>query len=189
MAMLRFLCLVALAFIVALPCGAYKSGMYYCDHHIFVDPSNPVTPQEEENHQTYVEIRKLMESADRQLFCTSLDQIDIGLGPLENSEPNGKGFIRRHRIYFKRDEIQDFLRKEKHKQLLVAGIYPDMKTNELNELNGFLDSLGYRRILVLRMTSDPGFRILRDTQEVESHLEDQNSDDCLPSDYHRSQPI
>lgn len=151
---------------------------------MLVDSSHTVTPEQEANHHTYAQIKKLMESADRRLFCHFLDQIDIGLyplGPLEKS--NTKTFIKRRPIYFKRDEIQDFLKQEKHKQLLVACVYGDMKATELYELNDFLDSLGYRRILVMRITLDPGLYILRDTQE------DQNSDDCLPAGYHRSQLI
>lgn len=88
----------------------------------------------------------LTKSADRVIsFRTDL-QCDLGLGMVRDGI--------RHPILLKRDEVEDFLKQEKHKGLLVVWfeksiMWNDKKAEQIAATKTFALSLGYDRVLLL----------------------------------------
>lgn len=80
----------------------------------------------------------------RHLRCeNNLDRIDIGLGPVRSL--NSDHHIQSP-IYLSRDEIADFLKHEKHKDLLVVELGKPMYGELERQFRKFTDQLGYKRV-------------------------------------------
>lgn len=169
--MYRLLCTLALTVLLTVllapNCAAYEARFY--------------AGMKPKDRNTFSEIMKVREAANRKLYCRTLDEIDVGLGksqefhPGKQEAPQGEAIletsggkaIKRWPLYFHRDQIGAFLRNEKHKEFIVATFVNWRNTGSadiLSEFNRFVDGLGYNRVLVLG--SDPeGVYVLRDTQK------------------------
>jgi hypothetical protein len=111
--------------------------------------------------------------ADRTLRCDSVDSIDIGLGVGD-----------RHGItplYFTREQIRNFLKEEKHKDLLVIWFHKgimwrgkDDVQKALAEMKDFVADLGYKRVLILGAHSS-GVFVVYDSSE-KNHQDGEHRD-------------
>jgi hypothetical protein len=111
--------------------------------------------------------------ADRVIrFDGDLDRIDLGLGARQHEQtelpPVSAIRVNRIPIYFKRSEIDAFLRAEKRKDYIVVELDKRLKardglSNRLETIRDFLSSIGYNRILVLGDTAS-GVDVLLDTE-------------------------
>jgi hypothetical protein len=87
-----------------------------------------------------------VKAADRVIRFGADLQCDLGLGTVRDGI--------RHPILLKRDEVADFLKKEKHKGLLVVWcektvMWNDKKAEQTAAIKTFALSLGYDRVLLL----------------------------------------
>lgn len=82
----------------------------------------------------------------RFLSCeNNLDRIDIGLGQIISRDSEHK---LRSPIYLSRDDLSDFLRHDRHKDIIVVELGKAMHGELENQLRCFIDQLGYKRIVV-----------------------------------------
>lgn len=82
------------------------------------------------------------DTADQKLdLGTSLDEIDIGIGTYDADRG-------RHVVYFTRDQLHGFLKKQMKKDLLSIRMWQASK-EELQSLRNFVSDLGYKRVLIL----------------------------------------
>jgi hypothetical protein len=96
----------------------------------------------------FTEIQQTASKADRTLSCRGLDDIDIGIGRMSAGI--------RSPLLFKREELEDFLKQEKHKDLLVVLFEkpimwtgPKAVDETLAKFKHFTEQLGYKRVLIL----------------------------------------
>lgn len=111
----------------------------------------------------FKQIQETAASADRVLYCRSIDEIDIGIGSIDHRSNL------RHPIFFKRAEIENFLKQEKNKELLTVWFEKTMRFSDRNklELKPFLNRLGYKRVLILGFHSS-GVFVISDTLSKKS---------------------
>ncbi|HEY9785110.1 MAG TPA: hypothetical protein V6D17_06885 [Candidatus Obscuribacterales bacterium] len=98
------------------------------------------------------EIFAAEKQADRTIYCQGADKIDVGIKKTNGSQR-----------FFTRDELREFFRKEKHKGMIWAALGPLAASEALaGEMEAYLASVGYRRILI---TGGSSFkvRVWRDT--------------------------
>ncbi|HEY9773980.1 MAG TPA: energy transducer TonB [Planktothrix sp.] len=98
-------------------------------------------------------------NADRQLDCEGSDKIFIWIGDNDRSQPGeqvSQGSQSVNPIYFKRDELHEFLKRERHKEFLVISFAKlsmmwqgsGYVQNAVNEYKAFVSDLGYKRVLI-----------------------------------------
>jgi len=92
------------------------------------------------------EIIRLEQKADRTLSCGGDLKYDLGLGSVRGRM--------RHPIEFAREDIEPFLKNERHKDLLVVRcektiMWSDDKLLLIAEVENFVTKLGYKRVLIL----------------------------------------
>lgn len=109
-------------------------------------PGWSIEPGFYEGEQNRTGIMQTWKQADRTIQCKAVDQIDLGI----LSHPKG------YSMYFTPNQVKRFLQAEKHKDLLVVLLQQsimaaDEKNGQkaLTKLEPFLDTLGYKRVLVL----------------------------------------
>lgn len=111
-------------------------------------------------------IFKTIAKADRSLEFTGENEIDIGIGEtciLSRYNPTAG----RNQITFKVNEIESFLKHEKHKELLVLWFDKNITNDKVKKsktfftIKPFLDRLGFHRILVLG-SHGAGVFVIRD---------------------------
>jgi len=104
-------------------------------------------------HET-MDSEKFLGVADREINCAGIDAIDIGIDSANHQSfksIDGKSHVLVKRMYFTREQIASFLKMEKHKNMIMVHV-PKFAaaTFDLTKFKPFLESLGYKRILVLR---------------------------------------
>ncbi len=102
------------------------------------------------------ETEKIPDAADREISCAGLDAIDIGVERADDdssksSDPAKKTHVSSRYMFFTREQIARFLKTEKHKNMLLVHVlkFRTSQPFDLTKFSPFLESLGYKRILVL----------------------------------------
>jgi len=100
--------------------------------------------------------------ADKTINCMGTDEIDVGIG-----EVNQNG---RTPIYFKRTQVHEFLKEQKDKNLLVIWFLKSIMVKESPERNEILDKfktfvgdMGYKRVLIVGAAAS-GIYVVYDTE-------------------------
>lgn len=133
---------------LASPAFGYARGVYLrhtCDQ--MTRGKRNLT--EIEKNPFYKEIYDTANSADRSLTCSnSIDRIDIGIADMAEGC--------RRPIEFTRAELHEFLKNEKHKDLLVVWFDKLLMLKEtaaqaedVSKIKDFVSDLGYKRVLIL----------------------------------------
>jgi hypothetical protein len=169
--MIRILLCLCFLWSLTLPCAAFKNGFY---SHMTPDESPSRKSQKETDVGTeqisanpiLTQIFTTANHADRTIHCASIDAIDIGVGRMSGNAMSP--------IYFKRDEIHEFLKRETHKDLLVVWFWksimwkgPTNVQEVLSRIKGFVSDLEYKRVLVLGAHA-LGLFVVYDSIETES---------------------
>lgn len=106
-------------------------------------------------HQT-TEAEKSAWHVDREIGCAGMDAFDIGIKSIDDVTWSTQSLIPHSMLlqnqYFKRDQISQFLKNEKHKDTLVLHVakFVSGKAFDVEASKPFLESLGYRRLVVER---------------------------------------
>ncbi len=103
--------------------------------------------------KTSTEIFELEQSADRVLNLNQRMEFDLGIHRIAQSG-TGSTRIKRHRT-FEFSEIEDFLKSERHKNLLIIWFDKTIMWNEkeiiadfVQKVRAMTDPIGYKRIII-----------------------------------------
>jgi len=109
-----------------------------------------------------LKIFSVLGQADKTINCMGTDEIDVGIG-----EVNQNG---RTPIYFKRTQVHEFLKEQKDKNLLVIWFLKSIMVKESPERNEILDKfktfvgdMGYKRVLIVGAAAS-GIYVVYDTE-------------------------
>ena len=121
--MLRLLLSLILIVSIAPSCAAFEKGFYAAARPEDVKELSARRRAGESvegavirTNPVITQIFGTAEKADRTFWCRSLDKIDVGTGKTMSPEVvGGTTYVGRSPTYFKREDIRDFLKREKHK--------------------------------------------------------------------------
>lgn len=113
------------------------------------------------------EVFQVSAKADRELTFGSDLRCDLGLGTVREGV--------RTPIFLSRDEVESFLRGEKHKEILVVWcdktiMWSDKKETLIAEVRKFVTRLGYQRILLLGAHAS-GVHVIADISKAKGEPE------------------
>jgi len=107
------------------------------------------------------EIYSTLGKADRTISCIGIDEIDVGIG-----EVNQNG---RSPIYFRRTQVHEFLKEQRDKNLLVVWFLKPIMLMErpdrqeiLEKFKAFVADLSYKRVLIVGAAAS-GIYVVYDT--------------------------
>jgi hypothetical protein len=119
----------------------------------FAQVSHAIEDHPYSYHPT-VESEKFLGVADREINCAGIDAIDLGIDSANHQSfksLDGKSHVLVKRMFFTREQIASFLKMEKHKSMILVHVAKfAANTFDMTKFKPFLESLGYKRILVLR---------------------------------------
>ncbi|MDP6044891.1 MAG: hypothetical protein QGG25_04720 [Phycisphaerae bacterium] len=108
------------------------------------------------------QVFELEKKADRVILCNDSREFDIGLGPKKDEVVRP--------IYLKFDQIEQYLKREKHKDIVVVWFDKsvmqhknDLVSQRAAEVTGLLKKVGYRRVIILGAHSQ-GVHYLSDSK-------------------------